>query len=587
MGPTRSTTSAAGGADRQVPHRPGAALATGGAGAGTCAGRGARRGCWRIDRPRRAPGRARPAAALEGTYRGSPARPPPTPSASRWSTAPTPCARGRGGEPVVTPAASSAAPAVGHRRSPTTSTASRAARRWGGAEQRSASTSRSLPDGRGRVGPRAAPRAQRGRRVRRRRLRPGGRVVCDGVLVWPRPWWPRRSPPTPPAGGCSTCSSTRDEPSRVEAMTDALGLGGVPWPRCRGWRCPTATARRARSSPPCGTATAYDRMAGDSRAYWVDDAGAILLTVDHSWAQDRSRRVRCGGGRRATTPGPTSSRDGGRRAPKAADTSTWSPSGAGRLVLCTDGMWNLLDGAAELSELVAADDGAPWCVARRSRRPPSAAAATTTSPSPSSTSTREGADGVPCRDLPERVPARGGDGGRRHRDRDRHRRGPVGVPTGRTVKERAVVVVLDMSGSMKARRKLVAARNAGTAASTPSATGCCSGSWPGQTGPVPLPGGRVGPGRRTTRGGGDTAVSWCKAAWGHGHRRVASAPAIVWRRFPTPSATSSSSPTARTNRRRGDDLERRSPVATASSNATAAASARTGPSTSCGWSRPA
>ena len=41
--------------------------------------------------------------------------------------------------------------------------------------------------------------------------------------------------------------------------------------------------------------------------------------------------------------------------------------------------------------------------------------------------------------------------------------GPV-VPTGRTATERAVVVVLDMSGSMRARRKIVAARNAAAAA---------------------------------------------------------------------------------------------------------------------------
>ena len=74
----------------------------------------------------------------------------------------------------------------------------------------------------------------------------------------------------------------------LAAMTDALGAGGdavadVPW-----------LALSDRNGPSCTVvAGAWDGTvtvgwAGDSRAYWVDDDGARLLTVDHSWARSRS-----------------------------------------------------------------------------------------------------------------------------------------------------------------------------------------------------------------------------------------------------------------------------------------------------------
>jgi serine/threonine protein phosphatase PrpC len=56
----------------------------------------------------------------------------------------------------------------------------------------------------------------------------------------------------------------------------------------------------------------------------------------------------------------------GEDAPDGADTSRWTPAGPGRLVLCTDGLWNVLHGAAELAQLVAsAGDRSPLGLARR------------------------------------------------------------------------------------------------------------------------------------------------------------------------------------------------------------------------------
>ena len=199
----------------------------------------------------------------------------------------------------------------------------------------------------------------------------GGRavaVVCDGVSVSAAPHVASQVAAETAGGSLLDLVIRSDGPAvGSEAMADALGLGGdavaeVPW-----------LALSDRNGPSCTVVAAvWDGAkvtigwAGDSRAYWIDGDGARLLTVDHSWAQEQ---VASGALLAAAADGHPRAhvitRWLGDDAPKAADTLTWSPSGAGRLVLCTDGLWNLLDGAAELSELVAAADGAPLTVARR------------------------------------------------------------------------------------------------------------------------------------------------------------------------------------------------------------------------------
>ena len=84
--------------------------------------------------------------------------------------------------------------------------------------------------------------------------------------------------------------------------------------------------------------------AGDSRAYWVGTGGPTLLTNDHSWVQEQ---VDAG----AMTPdeagrdrrGHVITRWLGNDAP-AAPTSiaSFRPNGPGRLILCTDGLWNYM-----------------------------------------------------------------------------------------------------------------------------------------------------------------------------------------------------------------------------------------------------
>lgn len=59
---------------------------------------------------------------------------------------------------------------------------------------------------------------------------------------------------------------------------------------------------------------------GDSRAYWIAPSVARQLTVDDSWASEQVVTV--------------------------------APTASGRLVLCTDGLWNYAPGAADLAELL-------------------------------------------------------------------------------------------------------------------------------------------------------------------------------------------------------------------------------------------
>ena len=110
---------------------------------------------------------------------------------------------------------------------------------------------------------------------------------------------------------------------------------------------------------------------GDSRAYWLAPPGAAeparLLTTDHSWAVEM---VAAGAldietafaDRRAHAI----TRWLGAGGEPYPDVATLRPAGPGLLLLCTDGLWNYLPGAADLAEvaLSALARGGPGAVAR-------------------------------------------------------------------------------------------------------------------------------------------------------------------------------------------------------------------------------
>lgn len=110
---------------------------------------------------------------------------------------------------------------------------------------------------------------------------------------------------------------------------------------------------------------------GDSRAYWIDASGATLLTRDHSWLNDATaagiamEQTMASPRAHAITrwigadAGPDSTPEMVRRA----------VPGPGTLLLCTDGLWNYLQGdnvkgAEELAKLVAAAGEDALLVAR-------------------------------------------------------------------------------------------------------------------------------------------------------------------------------------------------------------------------------
>jgi serine/threonine protein phosphatase PrpC len=93
---------------------------------------------------------------------------------------------------------------------------------------------------------------------------------------------------------------------------------------------------------------------GDSRAYWLPDAGApVQLTVDHSWA---SAQIELGASRADAEAAPEShgiTRWLGVDAPDPTpDCTSTTVEGPGWLVVCSDGLWNYCSPADDLRELV-------------------------------------------------------------------------------------------------------------------------------------------------------------------------------------------------------------------------------------------
>ena len=135
------------------------------------------------------------------------------------------------------------------------------------------------------------------------------------------------------------------------------------------------TTRVKRVDPSCTLVCAVCRGAditvgwvGDSRAYWFDREESHQLTVDDSFAEEGIAKGLLTPEQAAKSPflhsitnwvGP----DAPARPPR---TVSLRPGRPGRLVLCTDGLWNYAPGAGELAGLIDAlpDGAAPAAVAR-------------------------------------------------------------------------------------------------------------------------------------------------------------------------------------------------------------------------------
>jgi serine/threonine protein phosphatase PrpC len=198
--------------------------------------------------------------------------------------------------------------------------------------------------------------------------RSGVAVVCDGISSASASDAAARHAAA--AAGELLAAAVADPASDVrEAMLSAIAAARAaveqtPW-----------TTRIDRDMPSCTLVSAAWRegevmvaWVGDSRAYWLAADGARQLTVDDSWAQQQIAEgllspEQAASDRRFHSITNWVGGDAPERPPQLV---TLEPASAGRLILCTDGLWNYLSSAAELEGLAGAlsPGAAPAALAR-------------------------------------------------------------------------------------------------------------------------------------------------------------------------------------------------------------------------------
>lgn len=186
-------------------------------------------------------------------------------------------------------------------------------------------------------------------------------VVCDGVS----------SSEHAEQASRVGCVATRD------ALIAALNAGDVEWDAAL--RDAVKAANEAVRALPCTpgllkdppeatlvAAFVYDGIAtiawvGDSRAYWFADGQALQLTRDHSWINDVVDAGRMTEEEASKAPGAhaitrclgiaeADDPDGDATLP---DVLRFPIPGPGRLLLCSDGLWNYATHVADIAVLIA------------------------------------------------------------------------------------------------------------------------------------------------------------------------------------------------------------------------------------------
>ena len=176
-------------------------------------------------------------------------------------------------------------------------------------------------------------------------------VICDGISTAAAGDVAART--AAHAAGTSLAAAVRTGCSDLEAATLAaaaaanVAVGAVPGTRRSDVAVPSCTL----VSAVCTDGEVVIGWLGDSRAYWVAPGDARQLTLDDSWA---SEQVAAG-----LLSAEEAARD--RRAHAitrwvGSDAPGGGPSvvvervrAAGRLILCSDGVWNYMPGADALA----------------------------------------------------------------------------------------------------------------------------------------------------------------------------------------------------------------------------------------------
>jgi len=148
----------------------------------------------------------------------------------------------------------------------------------------------------------------------------------------------------------------------IRAATESVRA--LPWSPATGMGPPSCTL----ISAICAGGTITIGAVGDSRAYWLDEQAAHMLTVDDSWAQEQIAAGAMTAEQALHDPRAHSiTRWIGRDAPPGPpEVVSWKPEIRGRLILCSDGLWNYTSSPEELGALArGGDDGSPLHLACR------------------------------------------------------------------------------------------------------------------------------------------------------------------------------------------------------------------------------
>lgn len=193
-------------------------------------------------------------------------------------------------------------------------------------------------------------------------------VICDGISSASAGDVAARSAAD---AAVAVLASALEDPARdrrdathAAVQTANEAVANVPW-----------TTRADRGMPACTLICALYRdgeivigSAGDSRAYWIDADGAHQLTVDDSWAEEQAAQGLLTFEQALEDPRSHSithwiGADAPERGPRLG---ALRPDGPGRLLLCSDGLWNYVSTTAELGDLIDAlpAEASPAAVAR-------------------------------------------------------------------------------------------------------------------------------------------------------------------------------------------------------------------------------
>ncbi|WUD75289.1 protein phosphatase 2C domain-containing protein [Streptomyces sp. NBC_00510] len=189
-------------------------------------------------------------------------------------------------------------------------------------------------------------------------------VVCDGVSSAYRP-----DDASETAAGTASTSLVRSLARGAhpeEAMRDALLVAAQAVTDLAA-ETPEEEARRHHNAPACTCVSAITSgktftvgWIGDSRAYWIPDdrsAPASRLTEDDSWAE---RMVAMGLMTQAEAYADERAHAitgwlGADAVELDPHTASFEPDEPGVVVVCTDGLWNYAESAAELASVVPED----------------------------------------------------------------------------------------------------------------------------------------------------------------------------------------------------------------------------------------